>query len=259
MLILIAESKTMTPCADNISGSQYSSHTPMFDSQADSIMENVAGMSVDDISRAIKISHPMALRMSRMAYDFPDKTHGSKAVTAYTGVVFKAFSYDSLSPDIQAEASTRIRIISSLYGWLRPEDIVKPYRLDFTTPLAPDGTSFAVYWRPYVTDALISCVRDGGFRSILDLLPADASRSIDWKSVSTHASVWKADFREIREGGSFRTPDAGFLKTLRGRLLRHIVTDRISDPLSLFGIESDSYCAEDSPSAPGRILFTAAR
>ena len=67
----------------------------------------------------------MARKLRQMIYDFPYKESGCVAIEAFTGVVFKAFEYSSLSAQEKQITNRCVGIVSSLYGWLRPDDIIK--------------------------------------------------------------------------------------------------------------------------------------
>ncbi|MDE5812755.1 MAG: YaaA family protein, partial [Muribaculaceae bacterium] len=232
MLTLIAESKTMLEQELPVSRECYEANTPAGEAFADETMARVAGMDVADIAAAIKISPAMAAKVIRMAYEFPNKQTGLRAIDAFTGVVFKNFDYPSLSPEEKERTAENVRIISSLYGWLCPEDIIKPYRFDFTTPLAPEDKTFAAWWKKDVTIQLVRQLKATGEKNILNLLPADAAKCIDWKLVKNFAKVWKVDFKE-QDGSAVRTPHAGKLNALRGHLLRQIITQDIDTPAPL--------------------------
>lgn len=257
MLALIAESKTMGPCDGAVPEGEYALHAPLYGAEADAIMESLRGASVDELARDVKISAALARGLRSMIYDFPCKGRGSSAIDAFTGVVFKALDYKAFAADARERLDENTRVISSLYGWLRPGDFVKPYRFDFTTRLAPDGGTFASYWRGRVTDALLADLRRGGHAEVLDLLPGDASRCIDWRRVAAVAGVWKADFRELLPGGAERTPNAGRLKTLRGRLLRQIVQEGIDSVEGLHAVEGDGFVGVGPGEKPGTLLFHA--
>lgn len=257
MLILIAESKTMAPCTGLVSPLLLEHHTPDLESLACDTMHRLESMTVDQLAAKVKISIPMARKLRQMIYDFPYKESGCAAIEAFTGIVFKAFDYSSLGAPEKERANRQVGIISSLYGWLRPDDIIKPYRFDFTTQLAPDGRSFAAFLSPRVTDCVLSWIENEKDCDVLNLLPEDASRCIDWKRIEKKATVWKADFREIQPGGSAKTPNSNRLKILRGKLLRQIITDSITTPRQLMTAETESYVAQPT-SVPGQLLFVTA-
>lgn len=253
MLILIAESKTMLPCDGVAAGRR-----PVFDARAGELMLSLSELDAAELSREVKISLSLAGKLRGMIRDFPDKSTGAEAIRAFTGVVFKAFDYGSLSEDARRRCCGDVRIVSSLYGWLRPDDVVKAYRFDFTSRVAPDGGSLAAMWQEAVTRQLLEELRTSGETEVLDLLPGDAARCIDWKRVQAVAEVRKADFIETGAGGKERTPNSGRLKTLRGRLLRQIVTEGIKNFSELTSVSSESYMARASQPDSGSIILDTA-
>lgn len=255
MLILMAESKTMTACDVSVSEEKYKSHRPEFEECAGRIMDSLRGSSPDRLVEELGISAAYSRKLSRMIYEFPNKSLGAQAIEAFTGVVFKALDYKSLEDSEKQRLSRDLRIISSLYGLLRPDDIVKPYRFDFTTHVAPGDNSLSAYWRAPVTESLLLLLKKQDCRDVLDLLPADAARYIDWSRIRGHAGIWKAVFRQIEENGAIRTPHAGKLKTLRGRFLRQIVRENISHPSALEGLEGEDYAVSGVFPETGRIIL----
>lgn len=247
MLILIAESKTMTPCDSCVTPECYRLHCPVFGSEADDIMQSLRNVSASELARQVRISQPLARRLQQMVYEFPNKSIGSVAMEAYTGVVFRAIGLSSLSASDRAALTARVRIVSSLYGWLRPDDIIKPYRFDYTTRLAPEGEAFASFWRRDVTESIVREIAASGVRCVLNLLPADAARSVDWNEVGCHARVLRAEFKEITPDGT-RTPAANRLKTLRGRILRQIIRENITTADALAALVGQDYYAVSADS-----------
>lgn len=256
MLVLIAESKTMTACDRHVAASDRDGHRPAGEAVADAVMASIRETDTQQLASATKLSATMVRRLREMAYEFPNKTLGSPAIEAYTGVVFKAFAYPTLDAVCRADACRRIRIISSLYGWLRPDDIIKAYRLDFTTPLAPGGKSFAAYWRNSVTEELTATLKQRDENLILNLLPGDAAKLVDWRRISACADTVKADFIEVLPGGATRTPNSNRLKTLRGKLLRQIITAGIDSREALLSAAGDDYAATPELSGTDTIVFT---
>ncbi len=256
MLILIAESKTMTACDRPVAADIYAAHRPSGEEAADAVMTALRNADTLQIAEVTRLSATMASRLHRMAYEFPNKALGSPAIEAYTGVVFKAFAYNKLGQAERADACRRIRIISSLYGWLRPDDIIKAYRLDFSAPLLSGGKNFAECRRDAVTEKLLSTLHKTGEDLILNLLPADAAKLIDWRQVPSNVRTVKADFIEVHPGGATRTPNSNRLKTLRGKLLRQIITDGIDNIDSLLTASGNDYAATPELSTCDSIVFT---
>lgn len=258
MIALIAESKTMLAVEREISDRDLLCSAPIYDSIADQIMSSLKGLDIGELAQETGLSSSLAAKMQKYIYDFGFKATGNRAIEAYTGVVFKALDYDSLTDETKNRCNKDVGIISSLYGWLRPGDAVKTYRLDFTTRLEvgpSEGMALNQFWRKDVTKALVKKIQDEGQREILMLLPGDAAKCVDWKLVKRFAKVWKVDFRELQPDDTYKTPQAGKLKTLRGMLLRQILTEGISCVNDMMHIESPHYFCEGTPQYPDHLSF----
>lgn len=255
MIILIAESKTMTACDKPIDKDELSAHMPPGEEQADEIMSHITELSVPELAAVAKFSGAMAVKALGLAYEFPNKTLGQKSIEAFTGVVFRSFDYPSLDENDCRHADQHIRLISSLYGWLRPDDIVKAYRLDYNTPLATGDKPMWSFWKKDVTISLVKEIKSGNGESVLNLLPGDAAKMIDWKLTKNFTKVWKVDFKELCEGGEWKTPTSNRLKELRGHLLREIIIRRLHTPDELLTLETDRLLPLATPDYPDHIAF----
>lgn len=255
MLILIAESKTMLSEQQSVSAETLANHTPAGEKQASEIMSGLEKLSQPELIAETGFSSTLAAKLREMIYEFPNKASGQKAIEAYTGIVFKALQYDTLSQHEQSLCDKEVRIISSLYGLLRPDDIIKPYRLDFTTKAGPDNMALNSFWKTDTTIRLVKTITAEGHRELLNLLPTDAAKSINWKVVKKFCKVWKADFVEISEGDTTKTPPATKLKTMRGKLLRQILCDGITRISELQTIRSDDFFYMGTPVYPDHLQF----
>lgn len=255
MLTLIAESKTMLDDQQIVSAQTLENHTPAGEKQASEIMEALGRLSQPELLARTGFSPSLAAKLRQMIYEFPNKSLGLKAIEAYTGVVFKALKYATLSPREQMLCNRNVRVISSLYGLLRPDDIIKPYRLDYTTKAAPSDKALNSFWKTDVTIRLVKDINREGRTQLINLLPADAAKCIDWKVVKRFCKVWKVDFAEVTDGGQTKTPTANKLKTMRGLLLRHILRDGIATVADLRAVISDDFICEGTPVYPDHLLF----
>lgn len=255
MKVLIAESKTMSDCLAPVSPESWKLHRPWLDSLATGFMRDWSEWQPAEVMATLKISAPMAAGFKRMAYEFSNKSTGCKAIEAYTGVVFKALDYASLSHDEQERADSIVGIISSLYGWLRGDDIIKPYRLDYTDRMAPGDLSMAAYWKPLITPLLLDSLQTRDEKELLDLLPGDASKCLDWRLIRRCVKVVKVVFKTVMDGGILKTPPATLLKTMRGQLLRDIIIMDIRTIDDLMSYSSASMCV-DTESEPSRDSIT---
>lgn len=258
-MILIAESKTMSSLQNEIGDDEFRMHRPLFDGIANSIMDSLSGVSPDQLSVEVGISAKLAVSLQRMIYEFPNKSLGLLAIRAFTGVVFRQLQLQGYDDMQNSFLLQNVRIISSLYGWLRPDDYINPYRFEFKSKVAPGGETLMKYWKRDVTIALVKDLQQRGDSEIIDLLPSDASKCIDWKLVKRFAEVYKVDFKTVVGPEQTKTPNSGRLKELRGRLLDLIIRKGISSAADMGALESPDFMPDPAgPAYPDHLSFITA-
>ncbi len=138
----------------------------------------------------------------------------------YSGVLYDALGYDSLTPAQRAKADAAVMVVSALWGAIRFADRVPAYRLSMGTAL-PDVGRLAAYWRPQLTSALATSTA--------------GELVVDCRS-STYAAAWAPPpeqtvainvFTEVR---GVRKVVSHFAKHTRGELARHLLTRRGKAP-----------------------------
>ena len=145
MITLIAESKTMSGIEKPITSELLSCNTPFLQSLANQTISYIKSLTISHIAEKLKISTSLARKVVKLIYNFDFTTTGNTAIESFTGDVFKALDINSLSENAKIRLNQNLLIISSLYGLLRPLDIIKNYRLDFNVDCAPDDKNIIQY------------------------------------------------------------------------------------------------------------------
>ena len=222
-------------------------------------MDSLRVRTPEQLAAEAGITLRLAASLRRMIYEFPNKSTGLRAIEAFTGVVFRQLRLAGYDAAQKKFLQDNVRIVSSLYGWLRPDDIVKPYRFDFKSHVAPLGETLMKYWKKNVTIAMAQELRAKGDTVIIDLLPSDAAKCVDWKPIKQFANVYKVDFKMYDGTDVMKTPNAGRLKELRGRLLDLIVRNGISSPADIASMESSDFMPDPAgPRYPSYLSFVTA-
>lgn len=257
MIILIAESKTMSKAQRPVDSLPYGYREPAFYPVALQVADELRRLSVTALADRLGIGPKAAAGAFDDYYGFADHTTGLTAIEAFTGVVFKNLDYNSLTDSGQEYVNGCVRLISSLYGYLRPDDTVKPYRLEFNSKVMPGGSTPRTYWRADVTGRLIADIKEGGHREVINLLPKDAADCIDWAEVRKVATVTVAEFK-VQRADKMVTPHAGLLKTLRGKLLRSMALHGVKSVADLPSMPSDDFQLDEELSTASSLLFVTA-
>ena len=257
MLILLAESKTMSANQLPVNEEEFRNNIPLLEPMADSIMDYFAGLTPADISAQLGISMQLAIKAHGMAYDFPHKLTGYRALFGFTGEAYRSLDAKSLSQNAVNNAEKDLRIISSVYGILRPQDIIKPYRCEFNKPLAADHKTAIQLFKPKVTTALVNYIKENKIQDVVNLLPGEAEKLIDLKIIRAFSKVHKICFQTVTDSGGLKTPITGRLKELRGLMCRMILEQGIDSFDQLKRLDSDQFIFSPEDSKPLLPVFIA--
>ena len=220
---------------------------PRFGEEASSLASAAAKLSRPKLGQLMHISAKLAeLNAGRFrAFEEQEKR---PALYAFAGDVYAGFEVHSLDQEAVRFAQDHLRILSGLYGLLRPLDEIRPYRLEMGTRWAPGrAKDLYAFWGDRVAEALAGDAEDG---VIINL----ASKEY-WRAVEGHLPkgmrVIEIDFRE--EGPSGLRFNTFAAKRARGMMARYICEHRLSDPQALKGFDSDGYAFD--PEASGETLW----
>jgi uncharacterized protein len=192
---------------------------PVLTDARKAVREALVELCVDDAERAAAVLDLSAGQRDLVALNAGLETAPTaRADRVYTGVLYDALGFDSLSPAAKRRAGTRLAITSSLFGLVRPGDRIPAYRLSGDAVL-PDLGSVAGVWRDALGDAVVEAVGRG-------LL-------VDLRS-SMYAAFWRppaelgkrvATVRVLHEVAGRRQVVSHFNKATKGRLVRDLLED----------------------------------
>jgi cytoplasmic iron level regulating protein YaaA (DUF328/UPF0246 family) len=218
---------------------------PDFLHEAGELIRILRRKSPADVAKLMGLSDRLAaLNVARYESWASPFTPGNakQAVLAFDGDVYDGLDAGSLSDDELDWAQRHLRILSGLYGLLRPLDLMQPYRLEMGTRLAnPKGTTLQAYWRDTLTDALnrvLGAERDAGRAPVLvNLASMEYFNAV--KPAQLIAPVVTPLFEEWT-GGRYKLV-AYYAKRARGRMCRYAIRNRVDDVEGLKGFDYDGY------------------
>lgn len=165
-------------------------------------------------------------RFSRLGFPFTLQ-NAHPAVFAFDGDVYKGLQAESLSEQDLDWAQDHVRILSGLYGVLRPLDLMQPYRLEMGTKLEnPRGKNLYHFWKGAVAPSLAEDLGDG---VVLNLASNEYFKAVDKKALG--ARIVTPVFRD-KKGDKSRVISF-YAKRARGAMARWFVEKQVSDPEQL--------------------------
>ncbi len=218
---------------------------PRFGEEADQLAHAAAKLGARKLGKMMHISEKLAKLNAERYRDF-DEAPERPALFAFNGDVYIGFEASSLDEPAIAFAQDHVRILSGLYGLLRPLDTIKPYRLEMGTRWAP-GRKKTLYdhWGTRIGDALAHELASEGSGTIINLASKEYWRAVE-NSRPEGARIITIDFRENGPNGPFFNSFGA--KRARGMMARWICEHRITDPEHLKGFDSDGYRFEPKDS-----------
>lgn len=232
------------------------SHTePEFLDQSAQLIALLRRLSPADVAALMDISDPLAaLNVARYdAWSLPfTPANAKQAVLAFDGDV-----YDGLrAPDLRKAdldyAQKHLRILSGLYGLLRPLDLMQPYRLEMGTKLAnPRGKDLYAFWGERQTDALNALLARQKNKVLVNLASEEYFKSVKPKRLA--GRLLTPVFEEWK-GGRYKVVSF-FAKKARGLMARYAIVNRIDTPEGLQGFDCEGYAFDRKASNDDTFVF----
>ncbi len=210
---------------------------PRFAVEAASLAASAGRLGHKQLGALMDIS-PKLARLNIDRFRAFDAAEERPALFAYAGDVYRGFEARSLPPEALPFAQDHVRLLSGLYGLLRPLDAIRPHRLEMGTRWAPRRKTLTDWWGTRIAHALAADVAEEGSGVVLNL----ASKEY-WAAVASHlprgVRVIAAHFRQAHpDGARFESFAA---KRARGTMARWVVEHRIAEVDVLPGFDSDGY------------------
>lgn len=219
------------------------------------LMEVLKNMSADDIKSLMKTSDNLTQHTLKLIAELEPKkfTPGHRsALFSFSGGVYQGLRSSDFTEEDLLFAQDHLRILSGLYGVLRPLDAIQVYRLEMGSSLkTPSSRSLYAFWGDKITDELNDAIGNSGSSYLLNLASDEYFQSIS--SAKLKATVIHAEFYSLKGGErKFISFDA---KKARGLMARFVIKNRIDDPsgLQYFNYEGYRYAAKDS--TPNSLIF----
>ncbi|WP_454055988.1 peroxide stress protein YaaA [Cupriavidus sp. Marseille-Q8015] len=255
MLIVLSPAKSL----DYETPAPIKTHTlPRFIERSTALIERLRRLAPQDIASLMDISDKLAvLNATRYADWSPEfsAANSKQAVLAFNGDVYDGLDARTLSTDDLAFTQKHVRILSGLYGVLRPMDWMQPYRLEMGTRLdTAAGKDLYAFWGDDVTKLLnkdLADLRHEGPATLINLASEEYFKVVRPKVLN--ARVITPVFEDWK-GGRYKIISF-HAKRARGTMARYAVTHRVTEPARLRRFAEDGYAFDKAASSDDRWVF----
>ncbi|MGB0505294.1 MAG: peroxide stress protein YaaA [Pikeienuella sp.] len=228
---------------------------PQFQKEAVALVKVARKLSHADLQKLMSISEPLAKlnvqRFKAFAEDPPEDTV-KPAALAFDGDTYQGLEARTISPEDMTYAQRRLRILSGLYGLLRPMDLIQPYRLEMGSKLATRRTkNLYEYWGRKIAKTLNAEAEVEETEFLLNCASQEYFGAVDRKALKLN--IIEPVFLERKDGREKVV--SFFAKKARGAMARYVVENRADtlDDLKTFSAGGYEYQADKSE--PHRLVF----
>lgn len=228
---------------------------PQYLSEAHKLVDRTRELSKGELKALMNLSDDLAGLNFERFKSFKKKANavGTKpAVLSFAGDVYLGLDAASLSDEDLAFAQDHLRILSGLYGILRPMDLIQPYRLEMGRELSnPQGKNLYAFWGDKLAKSIDAAVKTHAHPVVINLASNEYFTAA--KPAHIKVRIITPVFRDIKDGKA-RTLSF-FAKKARGLMAREMITSRATSPDDLKAMNLEGYTFREDMSKGDNWVF----
>lgn len=252
MLLLISPAKTL-----DFSETKLKKHSqPRLLEESSALVSILKKKSTNDLKKLMNISDKIAMlnheRFQHFATPF-DLNNAKQALLAFKGDVYNGLDADSFDTKDFNFAQKHLRILSGLYGVLKPLDLMQAYRLEMGTKLSNGfGKNLYQFWDNKITDIINKDIKDNKHKSVINLASKEYFRAV--KPTDLNAELYTVNFKENRNG-TYKII-AFSAKKARGMMCNFVIKNKLTNPEHMKAFDMDNYIFNPGLSSEREFIFT---
>ena len=252
MLITISPAKTLD-FESPLATTQFTQ--PELLKYSQQLIEECRKLSSSDIASLMKISDKLAgLNAARFGEWQPNFTpeNARQAILAFKGDVYTGMQAELFSEDDFQFAQQHLRMLSGLYGVLRPLDLMQPYRLEMGIKLKnKKGSDLYQFWGNTITEALNKALEEQGDNVLINLASDEYFKSVNPKKLN--ADIIKPVFLD-EKNGKYKVISF-YAKKARGLMSRFIIQEKLTNKAQLKEFDLEGYQFNSAESEGNTLVF----
>ena len=230
---------------------------PIFLNDSDKLIKKLSKLSKTDISKLMKVSDAIAeLNYNRFQnWTLPFTEDNSKsAADIFTGAAYQGLNYPELTEESRVEGQSRLRILSGLYGILKPLDLIQPYRLEMGTRFVttPKITNLYKFWDTKIVDVLNEELSKDSSQFLVNVASGEYFKAA--KLDQLNYPIITPIFKDRAKSGDYKVIMT-FAKKARGLMTKYIIQNKIESIEELKGFNYEGYEFQVNESSDSEFVF----
>jgi len=228
-------------------------HAPLFQSEAVKVNNALKKLSAKKLMDLQSISADLAAQNRVRNINWNMATSEAvyqQAVYMFNGDAYLGLDAATLNKSDVDFAQNHLRILSGLYGLLKPLDYVEPYRLEMGTSLKIGRqANLYAFWKKKITALINTEFKD---QLIVNLSSKEYASAVDFKSLKNH--VVDVEFKDRNSAGVYKVMSF-YAKKARGMMCRYIIENRLENADELLAFNTDGYTYSVNDSDLNKLVF----
>ena len=230
---------------------------PVFLSESEKLVKKLKQLKPTDIKILMKVSDDIAeLNYKRFKqWHLPFTPENSKAAAdIFTGAAYQGLNYPTLSLNKRVEGQNRLRILSGLYGILKPLDLIQPYRLEMGTrfQVTPKIKNLYQFWGDKINHFINDELKKDEHQFLVNLASAEYFKAAKLKAINY--PVITPIFKDRAKNGEYKVIMT-YAKKARGMMSRFIIENQINSIEDLKAFDTDGYSFYGNGTNENEIVF----
>ena len=249
-MIIISPAKNL-----NLNLENYASITskPLFPEKTSQLVNKIKDLNVSQIGQLMNISNNLSKINHERFQQFYEPKIQKPAAYLFSGDTFQGLSIRSLDEPSIVYAQQNLRILSGLYGILRPLDLINPYRLEMgTNMLSILGTDLYKFWEKEIVSSLLNDFKYSKGKLLFNLSSNEYFKSIN--TTKLNLNIVNFDFKKKK--GDNLIPIGMMIKKLRGAMAKFIIEEKVSSINTIKKFNNYGYIFQNFDKKSNSFLFT---
>lgn len=219
------------------------------------LVDKAKDYTVDDIMKLMSVSENIANLTVQRFQDWKlpfDEQNAKQAALAFNGDTYTGLDAETFSQDDFNYSQEHLRILSGLYGLLRPLDLIQPYRLEMgTTMNNSKGKNLYEFWGTKISEQLNRDINNNKSKYIVNCASDEYFKVIDFPTLNV--PVIKPIFKDVKNG----VPKviSFFAKRARGMMSKYIIKNRVKSIDDLHGFNDNGYAFQPDQSENHELVY----
>lgn len=245
MKIILSPAKSMN---EDVSVNGIEKSAPIFPEETNRLVGKLSKLSARQIKKLMKVNDNIAeLNYERFQAWDQEKDRFKPAGYLFSGSVYQALDFANLSEKEQLVGQEKLRILSGLYGLLRPLDLIQPYRLEMGTSfkVTPKVTNLYKFWDTKICDALNRELAEDKSQILVNAASSEYFKAAKLDQIK--GKVITTVFKDKAKDGSYKV-NMTYAKLARGHMTRFILENDVNteDELKAFDYKNWKFSPKDS-------------